>query len=83
MWRGMVAHGLVCVELVWWTNGTVMVESNRDPFMVPSGHIPCKALGGSEMEERNICFSSLLQGIRRCRVVNKKLTLVAVVMMLG
>ena len=53
-----------------------MVESNREPCMAPSGHVPCKALGGGETEERNIHFVGLLQGVCRCRVVNRKLPLV-------
>lgn len=65
-WRRMAAHGLVRVELVQWIDGTVMVESSREPFMAPSVYVPCKPLGGGEMEERNIHFVSLLQGVCRC-----------------
>ena len=53
-WRGMAAHGLAHVDLVRWTDRTVMVESSRDPFMAPSGHVPCKALGGGE--EHSFCW---------------------------
>ena len=44
--------------------------------MAPPGHAPCKALGGGETEERNIHSIGLLQGVCRCWVVNRKLTLV-------
>ena len=69
----MVAHGLARVEFVWWTDGMVMVESNRDPFMAPLGHVPCRDLGAGGIEERDIRFVGLLQGECRGRVVNMKL----------
>ena len=70
-------HGLVRVELVWWTDRKAMVESSGEPFMAPSRPALCKVLGGGEIEERHTHSIGLLQGVYRCEVVNRKLTLVA------
>lgn len=74
-------HGLARVESIWWTDEMVLVESSRDPFMPPLGHVPCKALGGGETEGREIHFADLLQGGCRSWVVNKILAQVARVRM--
>ena len=83
MWGGMDLHELAHVECVGWTAKTVMVVSSREPFMAPSGHAPCKDLGGGGLMENDINLASLLQGESRSQVVPRKLEWVVGVRMSG
>ena len=65
----MVAGGLEHVECVRWTDQAKKVESSREPFMAPLGHVTCMDIGGKGKEGRNI-LGCPVRGACRCCVVN-------------
>ena len=56
----MALHGKARVEAVRRTNEKVRVESNREPFMAPSGHDPCEDFGGGGLMGNEIRFVGLV-----------------------
>ena len=69
--------GFERVEFVLWTNQAGKVESSREPFMAPSGHVTRVDIGGVVKEGRIISLVCPSQGACRCWVVNMTLELFA------
>lgn len=78
MWREMALHGGIYASAKGRTGRQRRMESSREPFMAPLGHVPGINIGGIGVMGGNISLGSLLlQGKRRRRVVQRRMEWVA------
>ena len=60
MWRGMAPHGGIRASAKGRTDRQRRMESNGEPFMAPSGHVPVVNKGGRGVTGGDIPLGSLL-----------------------